>query len=694
MKFAKINSFILICICLLISGCKRKRVTQDRLCSRVDLEQITKIIPKSSEEIYLATEQMIASMNEMLQDIECICPEKRTYVNTLLAYEQSYFQFFMHQQVLQLLSELSSDSAMQTAAHVALLDLKEYFQNTVLKNPIIYLALQEYEKSGKDPYRPIKPVSFYLFYKLKQAKHFGVQLSVEQRSDLQDLEESLKYLSGKYCSNLIHDQRYVVASKDELDGLSEQDLAQFLQDEYKNYLLLVDAKHYNLIMRSCKNEQIRKNYYLMYHQLGYPTNQSVLSDFVTESNQYARMLGCSNFADWQLDMLMTRYASKALSFINHMIKDLQPYLERDFAKLTFCLPSGMHLTSDKKIQPWDFEYVLAEYKKNHFAIDDAQVAQYFPLKHVLPTLLTQMSKFYHVVFEPQKDCQVWGSDVLCYRVRSLKHQSVIGYLFFDLYQRSAKYHCSPHELSVIPAIRDDCSLPCVGATAIVASFEKDLTDQPTLLTFADLQALFYQFGTAMHTLFGATRFTEFSGNQVMYDFSMVAGKTLALWLTDAAFVQSLSSHKDTKKPLSKVMITQLLAREKCGKSFAILQELFKSLIALELFEQHQTNIHAMIEKWHKKIFKHIAYCSDDYFELSFPPFVDSLYACAYYRNVWSQVIAADLFDYIHNHGLLNSDIGMKYVTDILSFGGSKYPLDLLKKFLGRSFHKKAFFEQL
>ena len=684
---------VFLIVLVVFSGCKRKKVVQERLCSRVDLEQITTLIPKTSEEVYMMAEQTIDLLKQAFVKIDQVAAEKRDYANTLLVYEQAYFHFLTHQKILQMLAKLSEDSGIQTAANVALLELDEHVRNMLTRNVTLYQALDEYEKHGKDPYRHIKPVTFFLENSFAEFARQGLNLSVSDRSVLVQLEQEMNHLAGRFCSNVLHDQRHLIVASKDLQGLSENFLATLSQDDEQNYILPTDEQTFKMVMQNCQNAATRRDYFLMYKSVGYPHNENVLHDMQIKRQEVAKLLGFDSFAAFQLEPEMIKTPKKAEHFLWNMIKDVQSYDDAEFACMMRYLPASVTLTSDKKLQPWDQDFVMAAYQKKHFKIDDAQVSEYFPLFHVLPTMLQQLSKFFHIEFELQDLQNLWAPDIICYRVRSMKHQGVLGYLFFDLYARETKRDEGMEQLMIIPAIRDDCSIPCVGACVIVAHLQKENNQKP-LLMFADLQNLFYQMGQALHNIFGATRFSQFSGNQVTYDFAKVPSEVLKHWILQPELLQELSHHVHTQATLNRAVMEQLIAREKFGRAGKTMQQLFLSLIALHVFEEPIENVHRMIEKLHKKVLKHIAYAPENYFEMSFLPLADNAHGASFYAHVWSEVIAADLFAYINKYGIFNYEVGMQYVTEILSPGGSRHAYEMVKRFLGHPFHRKAFLEEL
>ncbi len=677
----------------IFSGCKRKKVVQERLCSRVDLEQITELIPKTSEEVYLLAKRTVDLLNQALVKIDHISAEKRTYANTLLIYEQAYFHFFTNQKILELVAKLSQDSGIQTAANVALLEMSEHVQKLLVGNVTLLQAFEEYEKHGKDPYRHIKPVTFFLDNSFSEFARQGLHLSIPDRNVLAEYEQEMNHLSGKFCSNVLHDQRHLIVALKDLKGISEAFLASLSQDDQQNYILPANESTYQVIMQNCQNAMTRRDYYLMYNVLGYPQNESVFHELQEKRQKFAKMLEFDNYAAYQLNKTMIKNPKKVENFLWNMIKDVQPYDDSEFASMMRYLPNSVVLNAYKKLQPWDQDFLMASYQKKHFKIDDFAVSEYFPLYHVLPTMLQQLSIFFHIEFELQDAETFWASDIICYRVRSMKHQGILGYIFFDLYSRETKRDEGMQQLMMIPSIRDDCSIPCVGACVIVAHLQKE-KNQTSLLTFADLQNLFIQMGSALHNIFGATRFSQFSGNQVAYDFAQVPSEVLKHWVVQPEILQELSHHIRTGATLSRPLMEQIVAREKFGRAGKTMKNLFLGLVALHLFQEPVKNVHHLIEKLHKKVFKHIAYVPEDYFEMSFLPLANNDHGASFYAHVWSEVIAADIFAYIHKHGILNHEVGMQYVTEILSAGGSRYPHEMIKRFLGHSFHRKAFLEEL
>ena len=59
------------------------------------------------------------------------------------------------------------------------------------------------------------------------------------------------------------------------------------------------------------------------------------------------------------------------------------------------------------------------------------------------------------------------------------------------------------------------------------------------------------------------------------------------------------------------------------------------------------------------------------------------YAAGYYSYKWAEVLSADAFSLFEEIGILSSEAGMKFRSEILAKGGSRPAIESFKKFRGR-----------
>ena len=118
-----------------------------------------------------------------------------------------------------------------------------------------------------------------------------------------------------------------------------------------------------------------------------------------------------------------------------------------------------------------------------------------------------------------------------------------------------------------------------------------------------------------------------------------------------------------------------------------------AMVALDYFGPETRKDTAKIWQDHfKRLTPYMIYDETTHQECNFGHLTG--YGAKYYGYMWSDVLGQDVFEQIEKAGLLNPEIGKKYIECILGKGGSKDPNLLLQDFLGREPNDKAFFKKL
>lgn len=676
-----------------LSGCKIKKVAKERLCSRIDLERIISLIPKSVQEAQDLSVASQKSMNEVIKSVGDIKAEERTFSNTIRPYDHAKFEFLMNKHILSAMSFLSDNQELQLEATAQSKILDQYDKNVLQKNVVLYEALQEYREHGKDTASKTVPNKYFVQKMLQQYKREGVELPVAQRTELVGLDKDIKRLVSQYTSNIDHDSRKLIVPSKDLAGVPQSFLNSLRKDSQGDYIVPITQKSYTAVMQTCQVARTRKQFYLAYGQRAYPQNMSILQDILQLRHGYAAKLGYSDFASYQLHPLMIKQTKKAEQFLWNFVSELQKYAIADYQEFIKDLPVSVTLTKDKKIKPWDYDFVVASYRKKHFQTHQ-DLAEYFQLEQTFDKLLQLLKVLFYIEFEklPVNPDQLWAQDVSCYRVRSLKNQAAIGYVFVDLFKRPDKKITHTMYMQLVPTIKDDCSISCVGASIVAANFNPSTEEKSTLLTLDQVSTLFKQLGLALHELLGATCFVDFSGTTIEQDFLHATSQVLELWLQSPKALHTVSSHYQMGHKLPKDKIEQLHALKDFDKVHTLLQDAYMGLVALSMYKDGYTKDNRKaIEKLYKKVFKHIAYEQSYFFEYGDKRFVTDAAAC--FTPLWAKSIGADFYDHMQQAGM-NYDIGKEYMKHILQPGGFAAPVVMAKRFLKRSLNPYALFKQL
>jgi thimet oligopeptidase len=145
------------------------------------------------------------------------------------------------------------------------------------------------------------------------------------------------------------------------------------------------------------------------------------------------------------------------------------------------------------------------------------------------------------------------------------------------------------------------------------------------------------------------------------------------------------------------MPVELIEKIQANKNFSsgnfVLNQTFFAQNSLDYFKPSaDKDVKNITRHLYQIILKNSVFVEENNFYASFGHLTE--YGAAYYGYLWSRVFALDMFNEIKKYGLLNVEIGKKYIAAILSPGGSKDPNELLKDFLGREPNQEAFFRDL
>lgn len=683
--------FYAMLLLIFLAGCHYSKSPEMRLCSRLDWQSILDIFPKNVHQIIMMKNKSTAIIDEMIESIKSVQPMDHNFHNTVRVYDNAKFKFMMHLQMLSTLAMLSSDKQIRSAANNAVIALQQFQAEHLVRNPIILHAFQQYAQHGHDDQSKTVSTRTFLQKSINQLEHEGANLSPAIRSQLSHLSKEIRHLEGQFCAHILHHSGSIVCKKNDLAGVPDSFLAKIAYHG-SGYKIPLTYDSFFTILENCTVAATRKKFFLEFNRRVYPKNEQILIKLLEKRNEYARLVGYENFAEYECSLQMIGSVQRAQGFIQDMITQTNKVVAPEFEKLIRELPASVSLSASGKLEPWDESFVRCAYRKKHFDLNAAAIAEYFSVDNVMLQLENQFGQFFGLSFDAVDPKGLWHQDVTCMRVRLLKTNKIIGYIIFDLYARPGKSE-QASQISVIPAIADDCNLVCSGLSTIVTNFVQAGQGRETLLEFHDVKTLFHEFGHALQELFGATEFVDIAGSKGPRDFIEVPSQLLEMWLHDAQIIKKFSQHYITKQPLPDAMIQKIIEAEKFGRASLLQRQCLLSLIALDFGRiQHHEKPHDIVGRLYKQVRFDVEYCPQDYFEAGFEHLVT--YGSHYYGYVWSQVLAAELFEYIHEHGIENNDVGQKLYAALLAHGGSKDPHQLIEMLTGESITKKSLLDSL
>jgi len=678
-----------------IKFCSGMRIMKNKqLIDQVyDVQGIVDLFALQAEDILQKTGGYLKEAQNRIDQIIAIPDGQRNFENTAKVLDEvtGLSNAAVAERIYESLEFLSPDEAVRNAAHDTVITMREFWVDQVANNKKLYHAFKAYVEGNAQDEVLSTEQRYFLAEVMKDFERSGLNLPDGKREQVKKLKKELTILGLEFGRNIAQDNSTITVPRSALAGLKEDFIDNLKRTDNELYVLGVDYPTYFNVMEHCRVEDTRKELYHAFNNRAYPANETVLKQIIAKRDELAHLLGFSSYAHFDIDNQMVKTPERSRQFIADLIDKSEGKVKKEIMKLTATLPESVVLTADGKIKPWDFAYLKAMYKKEQFDLDERVIAEYFPMKKTVVELLDIYRQFLGVNFQEVPAKGLWHDEVKVIKVLNKDQSKLLGILLLDLYPRPNKYSHAAH-LTVVPAVYEDGKfIPDISI--VMANFPQPTSTKPSLLSRHDVNTFFHEFGHALHALLGRTTLASLSGTNTKTDFVELPSQMLEEWLWDKAILKKISGHYKTGELLPDAMIDKIIALKNLTSGNFVQRQGYLSLLALDYYKEGaQKNPYEIMKLLHEQIIKDVLFEPKNHFYASFGHLPE--YGAKYYGYLWSKVFALDLFDEIKRHGLLNSEIGEKYVREVIGKGGSQDPNELLRNFLGREPNNEAFLKDI
>lgn len=673
-----------------LSYCSKTNELDRKMITKAhNTSDILSLFALTVDDITTKTPIYINEAKNIIDAIIAVPDAERTFENTAKPLDEvaALSNIAIAQRVYEALELLSPDDAIRNAAHDAYITIQAFWVDHVSSNKALFNAFVAY--AAKNDEQLSDQQRYFLNDTINSFKREGLSLPDETLALVNTLRKELASLCADFDRNIAQDNSSITIAREELAGLEDDFINTLNKTTDGLYVIGVDYPTYFRVMENCSVAETRKKLYIAFNNRAYPANDALLKTIIKKRDELAKLLGYIDFAHCDIDSQMAHTPERAQAFVIDLAQKSFNKVRAEIATLTENLPASVTLTQNGKIQPWDFAYLENSYKKTHFNIDEQKIAEYFPMQNTVDELLDIYRQFFNIDFKEVPSKGAWHEDVTVVQVYNKAGNELLGTLMLDLYPRPNKYSHAAHT-TIIPSTykTDGARIPDVSI--VIANFTKSTATQPSLLKRAEVQTFFHEFGHALHAVLGATQLASLSGTHTKTDFVELPSQMLEEWLTNKNILKKVSRHYLTGQPLSDDTIDTIIELKKLTTGYFVTRQAYLSSIAFSFFgtSSAEKDPHAIMKQLFTTLLPHMAYVEDNHFYASFGHLTG--YGAKYYGYLWSKVFSLDLFATIEQQGLLNPEIGQKYVKEVLSKGGAQDPNELLYNFLGREPNAQAF----
>ena len=534
----------------------------------------------------------------------------------------------------------------------------------------------------------------------------GVALEGDAKERFNEIQQELSKLSTDFSNNLLDATKAykrLLKEKKEVEGLPDSALALAAQQakgeghdeatpEDGPWLFTLDFPSFFPVMTHAANRELREEMYkknITRASSGDLDNTPIITKILTLRQEKAKLLGFDNYAELSMASKMATLES-AEELLEKLRAASYDAAVRDLEDVqAFAAEQGF----DGKLELWDITYWAERLKESKYAISDEELRPYFALPNVLDGLFKLAKRLYDVdIVAADGMVPVWDKDVRFFEVK--KEGKTKAYFYLDPYSRPAEKRggawmdevCSQSKL--FASGDDSVRLPVAH---MVCNQTPPVGDNPSLMTFREVETLFHEFGHAsQHMLTEQSEGLVAGIRGVEWDAVELPSQFMENFCYDRNTLYGFAKHYQTGDPLPEDLFQKLLAARTYRSGSMTLRQLHFACTDLELHARYTPGGEETIFDRERKVAEKttvIPPLPEDRFLCGFSHIFAGGYSAGYYSYKWAEVLSADAFAAFEEVGLDNekdvADTGRRFRDTVLALGGGKAPGLVFKEFRGR-----------
>jgi oligopeptidase A len=231
---------------------------------------------------------------------------------------------------------------------------------------------------------------------------------------------------------------------------------------------------------------------------------------------------------------------------------------------------------------------------------------------------------------------------------------------------------------------------------LTCNFASPVGARPSTLTHDDVITLFHEFGHGLHHLLTQVDELEVSGiNGVEWDAVELPSQFMENFCWEWETLQAMTRHIETQEPLPRTLFEKMKAAKNFQSGLFTIRQIEFSLFDIRIHHelvaaanQDATTVGQNIQAVLHEVRDQVAVIRPpafNRFAQSFGHIFAGGYAAGYYSYKWAEVLSADAYAAFEEAGpSAYSDVGQRFLDEVLSRGGSRPALVSFESFRGRA----------
>ena len=572
-----------------------------------------------------------------------------------------------------LLGSVSPDKAVRDAAEPCLVKLTA-FNTDVFQNERLFKRVRSLKPVGAHQAKLRKDL-------VEGFEDSGVALPPDKRARAKAIIDKIEQLRQEFDRDIRDDPTRVTVKPEEMEGMPASYLKanEGTRDKDGNYVLTLQYPSYFPFMTNAKSEDARRRFYVAKLSEGGSKNLDLMYEIFKLRQELAGLYGLRSYAQYSLRRKMAGTPEAVNKFLAD-VKDKVTELERqeiEELRAEKAKETGKSV-ADTKVNRWDVSYFQERIRKSRYSIDQEELRKYFPTDKAVDFVLAVSSRLYGVKFQEVK-VPAWHPDVRYFDVLDAKTGAFVSGFYLDLFPREGKYG----HAAAFPVRGVSTRAKRTPLSALVTNFNKEGLDH------GELETLFHEFGHVLHGVLSKAEYNSHAGTSVKVDFVEAPSQMFEEW---ARREQTLAVMKEVCPQCPQLTpdeIARLDSARKYGRGTRYARQWLFATFDMALSTEPQPPLAVWTRLEGATPLGHV---EGTMFPASFSH-LTAQYGAGYYGYMWSEVLALDMLS-AFKRDMLDPKVGRRYRDEILSQGGQREEMDMVRRFLGRDPSPEAFFAEI
>ena len=528
----------------------------------------------------------------------------------------------------------------------------------------------------------------------------GANLSPENKEIYSKYIEEQSLLSLQFGKNVLAATNAFtlnLTDENDLTGLpdyvKEQAADAAKSKELKGWLFDLTAPSYIPFMKFSERRDLREKMYREYNTRAFGgelDNSQIIKRIAELRILTAKLLGYTNFAEYQTERRMVKTPLAVDEFLNKLLVPALPKARQEVEELNiFAKANGF---TGEQLMPWDFSFYAEKLRLERYDLSDEQLKPYFQLEHCINAIFDLANKLYGLTFIELNDIPVYHEDVKVYDVKD-RDGSHLALFYADFFPRESKRGGAwMTEFRGQRIYNGTDERPLIS---IVTNFTKPTADTPSLITHDEFTTLLHEFGHALHGILTKGKYESMTGTSVDHDFVELPSQIMENWCYEPEYLNTFAKHYQTGETIPNELIDKIVESKNYLSAYYHIRQLQFGILDMawhklsDIFEGDPLTFEKNVLSA-TNVLPSIPECI---ISTAFSHIFAGGYCAGYYSYKWAEVLAADGFSLFKEKGIFNQDVANSF-RELLTKGDSIDPAILYRNFRGHDPEPEALLRQL